>query len=276
MKNPMNTIKRISLYLGISALALGFNSCSDDDDGIVELPESNASIVADAQFVSDNTIEISSVEVDSDAWIVVRKVNDDGTFSERIADPEFIEAGTHSNIIIELNNPEAADVDLQDGDELIVLLHEDDGDGTFEFQGTTGADALMTDANGAGINDSFVVSAPNFTITDQTVTENTITFDNVNTEEDAWIVVHNSDETGAIIDSDIVGWAFVPAGDNTDVVLTFDDAFTYTAGQTLWSRIYMDDPADQEFTYFVDPATDMPALFGFNEDGTITGSIVID
>jgi len=276
MKNLMNTFKKFSIYMGISALALGFNSCSDDDDGIIEDPETDASIVANAQFVSDNTIEVSSVEVNSDSWIVVRKVNEDGSFSERIADPEFIEEGSHSNIVIELNNSAATDVELEDGDELVVLLHEDDGDGVFEFEGTTGADAIITDTNGAEVNANFVVSAPNFTIADQTVSENTITFDNISTDEGAWIVVHNSDEAGAMVDSEIVGWTYVPAGDNADVVLTFNDGFTYTPGQTLWSQIYMDDPADELFTFIDDPATDMPARFGFNEDGTINGSIVIN
>lgn len=276
MKNLMKTFKNYSLYFGISALALGFTGCSDDDDGTVVIPDDNNSIVANAQFISENTIEVTSVEVDEDSWIVVRKVNDDGSYSAPIADAEFIEAGSHSNIIIELNNPDDVDVDLADGDELVVQLHKDDGDGVFEFAGTTGADALITDANGSAIHSTFVISGPSFTISDQTVSENTITFDNVNTDEDAWIVVHNSDAEGAIIDSEIVGWAFIPAGDNSDIVLTFDESFTYTPGQTLWSRIHMDDPADEEFTYIDDPATDMPALFGFSEDGTITSSIVID
>lgn len=272
----MNTFKKFSLYLGISALALGFNSCSDDDDGTVDIPDTDASIVANAQFISENTIEVSSVEVDEDAWIVVRKVNEDGSFSDPIADPEFLEEGSHTNIIIQLDNSDATDVDLADGDQLVVMLHQDDGDGVFEFEGTTGADALITDANGGGVSATFDISAPSFTVTDQTVAENTITFDNVSSDEGAWIVVHNSDDAGAIDEADIVGYTYVPAGDNTDVVVTFLEDFVYTPGQTLWSRIYMDNPADEDFTFIDDSTTDNPATFGFSEDGTITGSFVIN
>lgn len=272
----MNIFKKFSLYLGISALALALNSCSDDDDGTVDIPDTNASIVANAQFISENTIEVSSVEVDDDAWIVVRKVNEDGSFSDPIAEPEFLEEGSHTNVVIVLDNSSATDVELADGDQLVVMLHEDDGDGVFEFEGTTGADALITDANGGGISDTFEISGPSFTVTDQTVAGNTITFDNVNSDEGAWIVVHNSDDAGAIDETDIVGYTYVPAGDNTDVVVTFLEDFVYTPGQTLWSRVYMDNPADEAFTFIDDSTTDNPATFGFSEDGTVTGSFVVN
>lgn len=276
MKNLMNTLKKNSVYLAVLALGFGFSSCSDDDDnGTVVIPDTTASVTANAQVVSQNEILVSSVNLEADSWLVVRKVNDDGTFSDIIGRSAILGEGTHSNISIALDNTDATDVTLEDGDSLIVMLHEDDGDGVFEYEGTTGADALITDSMGSAISSDFVVTAPNFTIGDQAVVDNTIVFDNISTNRDAWIVLHNADETGAIVEDDIIGWEFVPAGDNTELTVTFEEGFVPTAGQTVYSRLYLDDPADEEFTWETDPATDMPETFGFGEDGTVTGSIVL-
>lgn len=276
MKKLMNTFKKNSVYLAVFALTLGFSSCSDDDDnGTVEIPETTATVTANAQVVSQNQIMVSSVNVEGDSWLVVRKVNEDGSFSDIIGRSDVLEAGSHSNIVIELDNTDATDVMLEDGDSLIVMIHEDDGDGVFEYEGTSGADALVTDAMGSAISSDFVVTAPNFTIEDQAVVDNTIVFDNISTNQDAWIVLHNADETGAIMEDDIIGWEFVPAGDNEGLVVSFEEGFEPAVGQTVYSRLYLDDPADGDFTFETDPTTDMPEFFGFEEDDSVTGSIVI-
>lgn len=276
MENLMKTFKKNSVYFAVLMLSLGFSSCSDDDDnGTVEIPETTASITANAQVVSQNEIVVSNVNVEADSWVVVRKVNEDGTFSDIIGISEVLEEGSHSDITIELDNTDATDVTLEDGDSLVVMLHEDDGDGVFEYEGTSGADALITDSLGSAINSNFVVTAPSFTIMDQAVVDNSIVFDNISTNQDAWIVLLNSDDTGAIIEDDIIGWEFVPAGDNTALAVSFEEGFEPVVGQTVYSRLFLDDPADGNFTFETDPTTDMPEIFGFGEDDTVTGSIVI-
>src|SRR5690606_32532943 len=121
----------------------------------------------------------------------------------------------------------------------------------------------------------FVVSAPSISFTDQAVVDNTIVFDNISTNQDAWIVLHNSDDTGAMLDDDIIGWEFVPAGDNEALVVTFEEGFVPVSGQTVFARLYLDDPADGEFTWETDQTTDMPEIFGFGDDTWVTGSIVL-
>lgn len=276
MKNLMNIFKKNSVYIAVFALSLGFSSCSDDDDnGTVEIPETTASVTANAQIINQNEVVISNVILESDSWLTVRKVNEDGTFTEIIGVSDMLEAGTHTDIVIELDNTDATDVNLEDGDTLVVMIHEDDGDGVFEYEGTSGADALVTDSMGSAINSNFVVTAPSFTIMDQAVVDNTIVFDNISTSQDSWIVLFNSDDTGAILEDDIIGWELVPAGENEAVVVSFEEGFVPAVGQTVFSRLFMDDPADGTFTFETDPATDMPAIFGFGEDDSITGSIVI-
>lgn len=272
MKKVMHTMKKTSLYLGIFALTLGVSSCSDDDDGTVNIPDTDASITANAQVISQNVIFIDEVIIDDDAWLVARKVNEDGSFSEIISDPVLLQDGTHSDITITLNNTDATDVVLEDGDSIILMLHKDDGDGVFEFEGNSGADSLITDANGSGINAQVEVSAPSITWADQEVMENGILFDNISTNQNGWIVLHNADGEGAFSD-EMVGWAYVPAGDNPNVTVNFNEGFVYTPGQNLYSRLYIDNPADEAFTFGDDATTDIPESFGFGTDNTVTGNI---
>ena len=269
MKNLMNTLKKNSVYLAVLALGFGFSSCSDDDDnGTVEIPETTASVTANAQIVNQNEVLISNVIVEENSWLAVRKVNDDGTFTDIIGVSDMLEAGTHTDISITLDNTDAADVSLEDGDTLVVMIHEDDGDGVFEYEGTSGADALVTDSMGSAIDADFVVTAPSFTISDQAIADNSIVFDNISTNQDSWIVLLNADD-------EIIGWEFVPAGDNETLAVSFEEGLAPAVGETVYTRIYLDDPADGTFTNATNPAEDIPASFGFGADNTISGSFVI-
>src|SRR5690606_41536578 len=72
--NLMNTLKKNSVYLAVLALGFGFSSCSDDDDnGTVVIPDTTASVTANAQVVSQNEILVSSVNLEADSWLVDRK-----------------------------------------------------------------------------------------------------------------------------------------------------------------------------------------------------------
>ena len=203
------------------------------------------------------------------------KVNEDNTFSDPIAEPLFLEEGTHSNLEIKLDNTNAADVTLEDGDTLVAILHFDDGDGIFEFEGTTGADGTINDANGSAVTEEIIVISPNFTISDQAVVDNTVTFDNVTVQNNGWIVIHNANEDGTINEEEIIGYTYVEAGSTDDVGVTFEEGFTYVPGQTIFSRIYLDDPNDEEFTFETDPATDIPEFFGFGDDTIVTDTGIV-
>ena len=275
MRNLCEDANQYLRYLVFALIAIGFTSCDDDDDGVV-ITQPTGSINAEDQTLSGNVVEVTSVTVSTNSWLVIKKVNDDGTFTDMIADPVLIQTGTQNNIEIELDNTGATTVVLEDGDNLVLMLHADDGDGVFEFQGTTGQDMLIKNATGNVVTETFLISSPTFEIEDQDVEDGTITFTNVSTQRTGWIVVYNSTATGTIDEEDIVGYAYLEEGDNADVLVTFDDTFTYTAGQTVFARIHLDDPSDEEFTYIEDEETDLPEIFGFGTNPTITDSFIIN
>ncbi|QED38165.1 hypothetical protein FK178_10745 [Antarcticibacterium arcticum] len=257
-------------------IALSVTSCRNDDDDNGGVAQPTGTITVEDQTLSGNLLEVSSVTVSTSAWLVVKKVNDDNSFSDMIAEPVLINQGTRNDIEIELDNTNAAAVEIEDGDTLVLMLHADDGDGVFEYQGNTGQDMPIKNAAGNVVTETVVISSPSFEIEDQDVENNTITYTNVSTRRTGWIVVYNSTAAGAIDEDNIIGYTYLEEGNNADVVVTFEDTFTFTPGQTIFSRIHKDDPADEEFTYIDDPDTDMPESFGFGTDTTITGSTIIN
>lgn len=273
MKNLQKNLIRYFFISGLLFLTLGFYGCSDDDDVLPDPFVTEATITVEDQVVAQNMITIEEVMVDEDAWIVIRKVNDDGTFTDIIADPEFLDEGTHNDIMIELE-PEG--VDLQDGDTLVVQVHRDDDDGIFDFEEDPAIDEPFEDEFGAPVAETFQITSPSFTVSDQTVVDNTVTFDTVTTLNGGFIVLHDQTAEGTIDEDDIIGWQYVPAGVLEDVTVTFDSGFTYVQGQTIYPRLYSDNPADETFTFLTDPDQDIPMIFGFDDDNTITASFVVD
>lgn len=275
MRNLSEDAGRYLRYLVFVLIAIGFTSCDDDDDAVV-IPLPTGTINAEDQTISGNIVEVTAVTVSTNSWLVVKKVNEDGSFTDMIAEPVLIQAGTRNDFDIELDNTDAADVELEDGDTLVLMLHADDGDGVFEYEGTSGQDMPIRNAAGSVLTETFVISSPSFEIEDQDVEDNTITFTNVTTRNTGWIVVYNSTATGTIDEDDIIGYTYLEEGDNADVVVTFDDTFTFTPGQTVFARIHLDDPDDEEFTFIEDEETDWPEFFGFGANPIITGSLIIN
>ena len=275
MRNLSEDAGRYLRYLVFVLIAIAYTSCDDDDDAIV-IPSPTGTINAEDQILSGNIVEVTSVTVSTNSWLVVKKVNDDDSFTDMIAEPVLIQAGTRNDFDIELDNTDADDVELEDGDTLVLMLHADDGDGVFEYEGNTGQDMPIRNSAGNVVTETFVISSPSFEIEDQDVEDNTITFTNVSTRNTGWIVVYNSTATGTIDEDDIIGYTYLEEGDNADVVVTFDDTFTFTPGQTVFARIHLDDPDDEEFTFIEDEDTDMPEIFGFDADPIVGGSLIIN
>ena len=275
MRNLCEDAGRYLRYFVFAMIAIGFTSCSDDDDVDNVIPQPTGTINVEDQTLSGNILEVTSVTVSARSWLVVKKVNEDGSFTDMIAEPLLLQAGTSNDIDIELDNTDAADVDLEDGDTLVLMLHADDGDGVFEYEGNTGQDMPIRNAAGV-LTETVVVSSPSIEIEEQDVEDGTITFTNVSTRSTGWIVVYNSTATGTINEDDIIGYTYLEEGDNADVEVVFDDSFTFTAGQKVFTRIHLDDPDDEEFTFIEDEDTDIPEIFGFGTNPIITGDVIIN
>lgn len=259
------------LYFALTFFAVGVTSCSNDDDvdDIITEPDATGTITVNDQTLSNNTITVESVTVGQDSWIVARNVGDE-TDAAIVSDPIFLEEGTHTNVQLPLTS--AADITgAAEGDQIVIMLHEDTGTpGTFDYTGTAGTDDLITTTSGQVVSETVTVTGPSLNAEDnQAVTENNeVTFTSVNTASDGWIVLYGQNEDGSINEDDIIGRQFVEAGTHENLTVAFDEGFVHTPGQTVFPRLHLDDPADQEFTFTADGSEDLPETFGFD---TTTG-----
>ena len=242
MKNVVETIKNYSLYVGVSALALGFTACSDDDDVDI-IPDGRASISVEDQTIEGNTLIVGSVDVDEDGWIVVRRGSETG---EIIADPIFLDDDQtpQTNVEVPLNS----DANLEDGETLVVMLYQDNDDDVFDET----SDFPFVDDMNNRVTATITVSLSGgevFGVTNQVLSQNQIRIDRVTVEEAGWLVARNAGSEG---ESEIVSepYALSP-GDNTDVVLNLTTAATLSGseeGDDIVLMIHTDD-GDQEYSF---------------------------
>lgn len=270
MKHVKN-LGTIAFYFSLFFLLIGLNSCDDDDDGDIVEPEPTGSITItdDSQMIEDNVVMVDEVTVSTDGWLVARKVNADQSFSAILGDPIMVQEGTTTDIAYQLDNLNDPEVTLEDGDVIVFVLHQDDGDGTFEYQDGAGDDFPITGTLDSAVTETVVVNRASITVEDQSVVDNTLTISNVVTTAPAWVVVYN-EANGEIAESDIVGRTYVPEGSSSDVVVQLDSDFSPVAGQAVYTRLHWDDPADQEWTFEENSDEDVPMFFGFDTDNTIT------
>lgn len=251
-------LKSLILFPALFFLVIGLQSCKDDEPGdVIVLPA--GSITAEEELViSHNTLLVDQVMANSAVWLVARHTNSEGEIIDRI----LLTDKTTANIDISL------DETVRNGDVIYLILYIDDavgeGDGNFEED--------EDDLPIPGATEAVTVLSPTFSSTDPTIKNNALTFDNVTTAASGWIAIYNADPD--IETSEIIGRTFVNESEN-NVVVNLKEGFTYTSGQEIFARLHLDDPADESFTFENDPTQDIPEIFGFEPDNTITQTIVL-
>ena len=105
--------------------------------------DATGSVEAEDQEIVNNTVLINTVTLQNDGWVVIHADdNASPLVPDFISVPEFLEAGTHENVEVEL----ATDVMLSQGDMIWIMLHNDTGvSGEYEFDGTNDLDPPLTD-----------------------------------------------------------------------------------------------------------------------------------
>lgn len=268
MKRLSIDFSKYLLYFALTFFAVGLTSCSNDDDvdDVIPQPDrATGSITVNDQTLSNNTINIESVTVGQDSWLVARNVGSENQAGV-VSDTVFLEEGTHTNVQLELTS-DANITGGEEGDQIVIMLHEDTGTaGTFNYTGTAGNDDPITTTTGQNVSETITVTGPSITAEDnQAVTENNeVTFTSVNTASDGWIVLYGQNEDGSINENDIIGSGFVEAGNHENFTVAFNEGYVHTPGSTIFPRLHMDDPADQTFTFTIDGDEDLPAVYGYD------------
>ncbi|MFB6317324.1 hypothetical protein [Saccharicrinis sp. FJH54] len=257
--------RRILSMAVVAVFAL--TACNKDKDSGGDM-NSGILNVSD-QMISQNTVNVSSVTFDQDGWIVIHA--DDGGSPKVpgiISEPVMVTSGTHSNIKV----PLVEGTELNDGDKVWVMLHNDTGtSGDYEFDGTDQSDDQpVKNDMGDIVMKAITVSSPSVSVSNQPVSSNMVMIDNVDAAVDGWLVIHNDDGDGNITLPGIIGKAWVTEGMNSNVMVQLDSMVQISPGQKLFAMLHVDDPANNEYEF---PENgDAPEVFGYN--GTEANIIV--
>lgn len=79
------------------------------------------------------------------------------------------------------------------------------------------------------------------TVSDQSISQNTIVVSNVNLDQDGWIVVHASEEGNPVVPAIISEPVLVEAGERSDIEVTLNDFSSLSDGAKVWVMLHTDD-----------------------------------
>lgn len=248
MKSSVNNLTKYFLYLFFTFAAITFTSCSNDDDAVAT---PTGSIEVGDQTISQNQVRVDQVVSSTNGFLVARHTSATGA----ILAQESIDQGTTQDVVLQLDD-QGTGVNLQDGDAIVIALHVDSNrDGNFNEN----SDTMVA-------TETVIVSSPGFDAEDQAVVDNGMTFRNVSTLEDSFLVAYGEREDGTLDETNILGSVPVQAGQTESVNLNFEEGRAPAAGTRIQTRLHRDVNRDGIF----DSATDTPETFGFGTPNQIT------
>ncbi len=227
--------------------------------------ENTSILTANDQTIMDNGITVD-VTSDTDGWVVVHRSNEsnDGPQVPEIIGMTQISAGTNTDVFIEFAGGEV----VNDGEKLWPMVHYDTGaKGTYEFDGVGIHDQPVVTAEGI-LMTSIIVSGstPSVTASDQSVSNNMLTLDEVNTEQIGFIVLHLDNGNNAPVVPASIGHAQVYTGVNNDVMVTLDDGVNLSAGTKVWAMLHTDTGTIGSYDFDGSEGSDDPPVTDSNDD----------
>lgn len=145
MRTLSNNFTKYLMYFVLSIFAVGFTSCSNDDDDVDDIigEPTGSIVVQDNQTITQNQITIENVTVGQDSWVVA-VMGGDETTNNFITEPVMVESGSNANVALTFED----DVEFtggEAGDQISIKLYAD-----HSTQGTQGEwDTFDTPITGA-------------------------------------------------------------------------------------------------------------------------------
>lgn len=87
------------------------------------------------------------------------------------------------------------------------------------------------------------------TVTDQSISQNTVVVSNVNVDQDSWLVVHASENDAPVVPGIISEPVLVESGNNSDVELPIIDFASLSDGATVWVMLHTDNGLAGEYEF---------------------------
>lgn len=191
--------------------------------------------------VRDGEIAVAVPELfaTENGWVVIHR--DDNGAPGAVIGYAFVEAGPNYEVDVTLTEEVEGDIDLW------AMLHTDAGEaGVYEFPGAD----VPVELDGEIVMAPFVALEPGIVISEQMMTDNTVTAQAVVTAADSWVVIHRS-EDGA--PGEVIGYA--PAAPGVTPNVSVELSAEVSNGETLWAMLHYDLGARGEYEF---PGEDVP------------------
>lgn len=254
----------------------GFDKPILDEEGMIVMEavmitdimnDATGSLAVNDQILSNNNINVGSITVGQDSYVVVHASNETGgpVVPEIISQPVYLEEGSYENVII----PLLESADVNEGDTVWVMLHEDTGtEEEYEFDGQNGLDLpividgeivmeslMITEVENSAISGKLVVQ-------DQALSEsNTIIVETINLIEDGWVVVHAAAETGGPVVPEIISMpVYLEAGKHDNVEVSLLESANVEAGDTVYVMLHNDTGLDAVYEFDGMNGLDLPIV----------------
>lgn len=111
------------------------------------------------------------------------------------------------------------------------------------------------------------------TVSDQTISQNTIVVSNVNLDQDGWIVVHASEGSGPMVPDIISDPVLVEAGESNNIEVTLNNLSSLEDGASVWVMLHTDD--GEAGVYEFDGANGLDAPITTEEGEIVMSEITI-
>jgi len=212
------------------------------------------SVDAADQAIVDGSITVANVTSSVDGWIVAHL--DENNAPGKVIGETQVKVGDNKDVKIKLSE------DVPAGGKLWPMLHVDEGTkGTYEFPGadvpvSVNGEVVMKQIAVTGGAPATQAPTGSVDVSDQPVTNSSITVANVTSSVDGWIVAH-VDENGA--PGKVIGQTQVKAGDNKNVAIKLGESVA--VGSKLWPMLHVDEGTKGTYEF---PGADVPVSVNGN------------
>ncbi len=255
-------------------------------DGNVVMDNANVTVSASVTFAEQptdgTTVVVDRVELSDGGFVTVHNSSllDGAVFESISGTSDYLEAGVHENVRIELDEP------LTEAETLVPMAHRDTNDNqAYDFPDSGGEeDGPFVTAQGDAVVDSAEVmpsDVASTTFSAQASGGTTVVVDEVFVPEGGFVTMHDSSlNDGAVFESIRGTSEYLGPGLHRNVVVTLEDPLG--EDDSLVAMAHQDTNDNQTYDF---PATDGEADGPYTADGgavvddgnvTIAASVAID
>ncbi|WP_257297669.1 PGF-CTERM sorting domain-containing protein [Haloarchaeobius sp. FL176] len=209
--------------------------------------ESNhASVTFEAQTSGGHTVTVDEVTMAEGGFVTIHdaSVTEGNVFGSVLGTSTYLEAGTHEDVTITLDDRVSEDATL------VAMAHRDtDGDRSYSFVASNGETDGPYTADGSAVVDTAAITvSATVSMDDGVVANDTVVVDRVELSEGGFVTVHDATVTeGAVFESIRGTSQYLEAGVHENVRVTLSEPLE--GDTTLVPMAHVDSDGDGTYTF---------------------------